>query len=196
MPTEVAQPDDAYCFAEVPYCISGRIREFWQEHGGMTVFGLPITEQYEMYIEDKAYQVQEFERNRMELHPENMRPYDVLLGRLGVEMLEQQGRNWWSFPTGMEQAGCVYFEETRHSVCDNFLNTWQSYGLEVDGKPGLGVQDSLALFGYPISEPMQETLSDGNVYTVQYFERVRIEHHPENPMPHNMLFGLLGVEVK
>lgn len=198
-PTPAAQPGPMpgeRCFAEVPDCISGRIREFWEENDGLMVFGFPTSPQYEEIIEGKPYQVQWFERNRMELHPEKPQPYDVLLGRLGVEMLEQQGFDWWQFPTGLDQPGCVYFAETRHSICGNFLNTWQAHGLEVDGSAGYSMKDNLALFGYPVSEPMTEVLEDGQEYTVQYFERVRMEHHPENDAPYNMLFGLLGNEIK
>jgi hypothetical protein len=36
--------------------------------------------------------------------------------------------------------------------------------------------ESLALFGLPLSDPMQETLGDGKTYTVQYFERARFEN--------------------
>jgi hypothetical protein len=111
-------------------------------------------------------------------------------------MLEQQGRDWWQFATGYDQPGCVYFAETRHAVCDQFLDTWRAHGLEVDGNAGYSIKDNLALFGYPVSEPMTEVLSDGQEYTVQYFERVRMEHHPENDAPYEMLFGLLGNEVK
>lgn len=184
------------CFVEVPYCISGRIGEFWEENGGLMVFGFPTSSQYEEIIEGKPYQVQWFERNRMELHPEKPRPYDVLLGRLGVEMLELQGIDWWQFPTGSDQPGCVYFAETRHSVCGDFLDTWRAHGLEVDGNAGYSMKDNLALFGYPVSEPMTEVLEDGQEHTVQYFERVRMEHHPENDAPYTMLFGLLGNEIK
>jgi hypothetical protein len=42
---------------------------------------------------------------------------------------------------------------------------------------------------------MTETLSDGNEYQVQYFERARFELHPENEPPFNVLLGLLGREV-
>ncbi|NJL34134.1 MAG: hypothetical protein HC893_10110 [Chloroflexaceae bacterium] len=82
------------CFAETTYCIEGRIRQFWEQNGGLPVFGLPITPQREEMIEGDVIQVQWFERNRLELHPDNARPYDVLLGRLGVDALDRQGRNW------------------------------------------------------------------------------------------------------
>ncbi len=41
-----------------------------------------------MQFGDKQMTVQYFERARMELHPENQRPYDVLLGLLGNEALQ------------------------------------------------------------------------------------------------------------
>ncbi len=37
-----------------------------------------------------------------------------------------------------------------------------------------------------------ETLEDGKVYRVQYFERARFEHHPENPAPYDVLLGQFG----
>jgi hypothetical protein len=39
-------------------------------------------------------------------------------------------------------------------------------------------------------------LSDGQEYTVQWFERARFEHHPENDPPYDVLLGLLGVEMR
>src|SRR5262249_61554574 len=45
-----------------------------------------------------SFQVQWFEGNRLELHPENQPPYDVLLGRLGGDRLPRPGRGWFSLP--------------------------------------------------------------------------------------------------
>ena len=67
------------CFAETGYCISGRIREFWEQNGGLRVFGYPITPLQTETIEGRSLQVQWFERARLELHPTNRRPYDVQL---------------------------------------------------------------------------------------------------------------------
>ena len=73
------------CFPETNHCIDGRIREYWEQNGGLLVFGFPIGDIEEVTIEGKAVRMQRFERNRLELHPENARPYDVLLGRLGAD---------------------------------------------------------------------------------------------------------------
>src|SRR5690242_20841576 len=94
------------CFSETGFCIDGRIREFWEQNGGLPVFGLPVTPQQQDTIEGKALQVQWFERNRLELHPENARPYDVLLGRLGADRLAQQGRDPFTFAKSGAQPGC------------------------------------------------------------------------------------------
>src|SRR6266511_2559317 len=74
------------CFTETGFCIDGRIREFWEQNGGLPVFGLPVTPQQQDTIEGKTLQVQWFERDRLELHPENAAPYNVLLGLLGNEV--------------------------------------------------------------------------------------------------------------
>lgn len=50
--------------------------------------------------------------------------------------------------------------------------------------------DALQLWGLPITDEQQEKLSDGNTYTVQYFERARFEWHPPN-----VLLGLVGAEL-
>jgi hypothetical protein len=191
----LAQPDQR-CFPETGFCISGRIRTYWEQNGGLPVFGLPITPQQEQVIEGKALQVQWFERNRLELHPENAAPYDVLLGRLGADRLAQQGRDPFAFPTDdAAQDGCRYFAETKHNVCADILAAWRANGLDL-GEPGISEGESLALFGLPLSGVIDETLSDGRSYRVQYFERARFELHPENQPPYNVLLGLLGNEVR
>jgi len=129
------------CFPETGACISGRIREFWEHNGGLAVFGLPMAPQQQEMLEGKALQAQWFERVRLELHPENARPYDVLLGRLGVDRLVQQGRDWFTFPKSEAQADCRFFAETGHNVCGAILAAWRANGLEFDGKPVKNLQD-------------------------------------------------------
>lgn len=188
------------CFSETGYCISGPIREFWEQNGGLAVFGLPLGPQQEIAGEGGTpIQAQWFERHRLELHPENPAPYNVLLGRLGVDRLAQQGRNWQDFPrldpNNADAERCRYFRETDHQVCDQFLEAFRSYGLSFANAPGVSDAESLALFGLPISEPISETIN-GVDYTVQWFERARFELHPENQPPFVVLFGLLGAELQ
>jgi hypothetical protein len=194
VPVATAQSSEL-CFQETGYCISGRIRTYWEAQGGLRVFGLPIGAQVSVLIEGKMLTMQQFERNRLELHPNNAAPYDVQLGRLGADRLQQQGRDWFTFPKA-SGTGCKVFAQTGHAVCGRFLTMWQRYGLSLDGKKGVSESESLALFGLPLSGVMTERLSDGKEYQVQWFERARFELHPENTDPYDVLFGLLGNEMR
>jgi hypothetical protein len=187
-----AAQSEERCFPETNQCIAGRIREFWEQNGGLPVFGFPIGPQREELVEGRHLQVQQFERNRLELHPENTRPYDVLLGRLGADRLSQQGRDWAAFPKSASKAGCRFFADTGHNICEPFLGYWRSHGLEFDGRRGKSEAESLALFGLPLNDPQPEII-DGRTYTVQWFERARFELHPENAPPYDILLGLLGI---
>ena len=66
-----------------------------------------------------------------------------------------------------------------HGLSDRFLDYWNTH-------------DGMRVLGLPISDQLQETLSDKTQHTVQYFERGRVEYHPENTGNQQMLLGLLG----
>ncbi len=81
------------CFPETGFCVRGRFLERWTNFGGLAINGYPITPERVETLEDgKQYTVQWFERVRMELHPENPPPYDVLLGQFGRRILAEAGR--------------------------------------------------------------------------------------------------------
>ena len=183
-------------FPETGQQACGRILSYWDENGGLPVFGYPIAAQSGQQVEGRTFQAQMFERNRLELHPENAAPYDVLLGRLGADALDRAGRDWQSFPKG-DPAAPHYFAATGHAIDPRFWPFWSSHGLEFDGQPGVSERESLALFGLPLSEPAPEVSpTDGNTYVTQWFERARFELHPESAgTPYEVLLGLLGVEL-
>jgi hypothetical protein len=193
LPPAAAQAQER-CFPETGYCISGRIRAFWEQSGGLPTFGFPIGPQQAQTLEGRTLQAQQFERTRLELHPDNPAPYDVLMGRLGADRLAQQGRDWQRFVKSDPQADCRFFAETGHNVCGAFLARWRSGGLELDGLPGFSEVESLALFGLPLSGELTEEL-EGAPYMVQWFERARFELHPELG-PGVVLLGLLGRELR
>jgi glucose/arabinose dehydrogenase len=180
------------CFAETGYCISGRIRSFWEQNGGLAVFGFPIAPQREEQVEGRTYSVQWFERARFELHPENQAPYDVLLGRLGAQLLANSTPGAEQPPAN--DSNCRTFAETGQRVCGAILAAWQANGLEFDGRRGVSEAESLALFGLPFT-PLREERVAGGTRSVQWFERARFELHPENQAPYNVLLGLLGREA-
>ncbi len=181
--------------------VSGRFLEEWgksgSEQSNVYVNGLPITaRRAEISMEDgKTYQTQWFERARYEAHPENPRPYDVLLGRLGSTRVEGRSRIEGKCPPSCDaqpfldvprpadlSATKLWFPETKHTISGKILEYWNRYG-------------GLKQFGFPLSEPFQEASeADGKTYTVQYFERNRMEAHPEKPAPYEVELGLLGVE--
>jgi hypothetical protein len=74
------------------HSLGGAFRWYWQSHGGLPVFGYPISEEFQEWNPqaDQVYLVQYFERARFEYHPENAgTPYEVLLGALGRQLLER-----------------------------------------------------------------------------------------------------------
>jgi hypothetical protein len=75
---------------------SGKFAAFWRAHGGLAVFGAPITDVFESKNGDgsgRNYTMQYFQNARLELHPEIKDPtYRITLGLLGQESL--QGRGW------------------------------------------------------------------------------------------------------
>ncbi len=73
-----------------------------------------------------------------------------------------------------------FFPQTGKTVRGIFLDYWNTHG-------------GLAQQGYPISDMFGEVSDlNGQVYTVQYFERAVFEYHPENAPPNDVLLSLLG----
>ena len=172
------------CFPETGFCISGPIRSYWEQHGGLAVFGYPITPQQTETVEGIwTGPVQWFERDRLEDHANEGR--GILAGRLGARYLELGGRPWETLPRAPgpgDPAQCRFFAETGHLLCGRFRTYWERNG-------------GLERFGYPISEAFDEQI-EGRTYLVQYFERRRMEYHPEHAgTPYEVLLGLLGREV-
>ena len=191
----------ALCF-DVPgitNCIEGRFRNYWEQNGSLEVFGYPITPATNERTAEGTFLTQYFERNRFELHPEQPQPYDVLLGRLGADRLETTGTRWQLLPTDRDaQAGCLWFTETRYNVCNQvegqgFKQYWESHGL-LDPQLTTYAR-SLALFGLPISPARIATNAQGDRVVTQWFERARLEWHPDQQEPFRVLLGLLGNET-
>ncbi|MDQ2806505.1 MAG: CAP domain-containing protein [Chloroflexota bacterium] len=143
---------------------------FFQAYGGVPTFGYPLAEE----TWENGRLVQYFERQRFELHPENAgSPYEVLLGRLGAEAAT--GRTFATAAPFADSPGRAYIAATHHALAEPFLSYWHSHG-------------DVRILGYPISELIAE-----NGLQVQYFERARMERHPENAgSPYEVLLSQLG----
>jgi subtilisin family serine protease len=166
-------------FAETGHTLRGEFKRYWERNGGLAIFGYPLSEEFTevSQTDGKSYLVQYFQRNRFEYHPENVNtPNVVLLGLLGSELTK--GRNFPPAAPVPSTPNLIYFPETRHTLSGRFLQYWQQNG-------------GLAIFGYPISEPIQE-----NGLLVQYFQRNRFEYHPQNANSRfDVLLGLLGTDL-
>jgi hypothetical protein len=175
-PISTPAPCTGRLFPETGKCVNEPFLSYWNAHGQLPINGYPISDQFTQTLEDgKPYTVQYFERVRMELHPENQPPYDVLLGQFGRKIHPAD-------PQVPAKPGAAYFAQTGHNLAGNFLTYWSANG-------------GLPQFGYPISEEFTEKLEDGKPYVVQYFERARFEHHPENKPPYDMLLGQFGRQI-
>ena len=77
-----------------------------------------------------------------------------------------------------------YFAETGHNVPSAFHAYWTEHG-------------GLNRFGFPLTEPFVErSLTDGQEYLTQYFERGRFEYHPELEFANDSVkLGLIGREA-
>lgn len=194
-PSPGATSADWRYFPQTQHYLSFGFKDFWLRSGGLPVFGFPLTEEFS---EQRAGQsqlltVQYFERQRFEYHPDLAgTPYEVELGRLGVEDAARNGLTaTLPFqPLANSISGCEHFGVTQHNLCGPFLAYWHSHGLDL-GDLGITYRESLALFGYPISDPYVEADSG---LVVQYFERAVFEYHPNNPDPYKVELRRLGDE--
>lgn len=178
-------PDRSRVFPQTGHTVSGVFLDYWENKGGLYIFGYPITDEIlDVSTNGEVYLTQYFERAIFEYHPEHAgTSYEVLLRLLGVIVTE--GRYFDPAPEPHEDTvGRLYFDAYGgHSLSGVFLDYWQANG-------------GLPVFGYPLSEPFEEVSpTDGKTYLVQYFERNRFEHHPDLAgTPYEVLLGLLGTE--
>jgi hypothetical protein len=194
-------PPGERLFPETGHSIGGEFKRYYETHGlelgdpgitdreSLALFGYPVSQPFdETNPEDgQRYHVQYFERARFELHPENQEPYRVLLGRIGFTSLRRRGAGLEPRIPNPEQspvgAGCSRFPETSYNLCPPFADFWQRSG-------------GLPVYGFPITNARDEAnLTDGKTYLTQWYERERLEFHPElRGTPYELLLGLLGAE--
>jgi len=185
-------PFKARLFPETGHTAVNSFLSFWERTpNALFVLGYPISAPF---IEEsftnpgEYYRVQYFERAVLEEHPENYgTPYYILGRLLGTEIVKGR-ENEPPFQPVPDPRDGTWDSVTRHTLRNSpapFRNFWLNNG-------------GLAVFGRPLSEQFQEVnQADGNVYWVQYFERQRMEWHPNEPDPrYRILLGLLGNEYR
>ena len=144
-------------FPETGVSVGGAFLSFFDQYGGVRIFGYPITSE----MSEGGMTVQYFERQRFEYHRDMAgTPYEVQLGNLGVEASQGKVSLARVAPVSATSTR-TYFRETGHTLRGVFFTFWNANG-------------GLRVMGFPISEPVSI-----NGLLTQYFERARMEYHPE-----------------
>ncbi|WP_129627116.1 cellulase family glycosylhydrolase [Candidatus Oscillochloris fontis] len=187
-------PYQARYFGETGHSAVNWFLEYWKNTpNALFVLGYPISQPF---IEEsftnpgQYYRVQYFERAVLEEHPENFGQQDnkyYVLGRLMGTQLAK-GRSDAAFQRVPNPNDGTYDADTGHTLRNSpapFRDFWMNNG-------------GLSVFGKPLSEQFQEVnAADGQTYWVQYFERQRMEWHPNESNPqYRILLGLLGNEYR
>ena len=85
----------AVYFPQSHHTLRGDFLRFWQQHGGLKVFGMPVSEEFSARNMDgsgRTYRMQYFTNARLELHPEVSDPrLAVQIGLLGDEAVKDRG---------------------------------------------------------------------------------------------------------
>jgi hypothetical protein len=192
-------------YGETGYTLAAEFVNFYDSHGGLAVFGYPVTDaRIEEDSQVKGFLVQWTERQRLEWHPELAgTEFEVQLGLLGSELTRGlNGPNFQPAASSKYQAQSEsgtphYFPETGQYVDDLFYDYWVRNG-------------GLRVFGYPISAECGMSNGECGITTstasipnsefpipnsIQWFERARFELHTENTPETRVLLGHLGYEA-
>lgn len=175
-------------FPETGFTTSGLFYSRWANYGGLAINGFPISNPFwEISTDGQKRIVQYFERSVLEYHPDEPNPeYKVLLTRLGAEVLKNKYPQSLPLQTKNLDKNAISFEpqKTQHVIGGKFKDFWVNNG-------------GLSQFGYPITgEFLEKNDATGKTYLVQYFERARLEIHPEYAGTKNEVqMGLFGVET-
>ena len=181
----------AVFFPETGVGLGGGFKYYWEANGGLAQFGYPLTNEFREVnpTDGQEYTVQYFERARFEYHPEHAgTAYETQLGLLGrhltAERADEPAFQPVAGPEAAAEPDALFFDATGHTLSGPFRRHWEATG-------------GAAVYGLPISQPLPErwraTTPD---YTVQYFERARLEYHPEAAgTVYEMRIGRVGTAV-
>lgn len=167
------QGPDRQFFPETGHWVRWPFLDHFNVTGGLASYGFPITDDF---VDSRTgLLVQYFEKGRLEWHPGNPEPFKVQLGLLGDELGKRTAPILISQIPVKGDPACEYFEATGHSLCMAFREYYHANG-------------GLDRFGYPIGE---FTIENNRV--VQWFQRARMEWHPENDRGQEVQLAPLGL---
>jgi hypothetical protein len=147
--------------------IASEFQDFYQDFGGRSVLGAPVTEMFTAVPGERPLQY--FQNVRLEYDAVNG---NVLVSQLGI--WELGGLNEQITAPVPEDGAIRTFPNSEFTVQDEFLRFYEDQAGDV-------------LLGLPISAQLNV---DG--LRVQYFENGRLEWHPEAPADQRVQLGNLG----
>jgi YVTN family beta-propeller protein len=175
LPTDPVPPArGARYFPHTRHNLGGPFLAFWQRYGGLATFGEPRTEPFH----ERGSLVQYTDRFELERVGGQVDTF-----RLGYMLTSQR-----TIPRVAPVASTptrLYFAGTGHTLSGRFLAYWRTH-------------HGATLLGAPLSEVIMEGNGDGSGrrYPLQWFEKGRLEYHPELAGTRYALeLGLLGVQV-
>lgn len=172
--TTAQAQQDLLFFPQTGHFLGGAFRVFWEQRGGVGVFGYPVTDEY--YRAGDSRIVQYFQRARFELVELQGPQPGILLANVGVDYVRARGYYFPPVPNpGRDTASRRFFPETGHTLQGQFKNYWDR-------------NQGATYLGAPISEEVGESFPNGQNKRVQYFERGRLELEPDGQVSR----GLLG----
>ena len=167
--TSAQAPETERYFPETGHWVTGEfLKKYLSATDPQLLYGNPITEIFK--DPETGVMVQYFEKARLDLHPEAPEELRVQQAPLG-DLIYEVGP---PIPLGDNPAPCRTFAETSLPVCFTFLEFFEKHG-------------GVAQFGFPIS-----SLEDQEGRIMQYFQRGRLEWHPELPAGERVVVGDLG----
>ena len=147
-------------FAETGHNLAEPFNSHWDQAGGDSVLGMPLSE--ERYTSGVGGVLQSFRNLVLLYDPTQAPPFDVRGEPLGKSAWAQLVPSSAAQPaTACLSASCQFFPETGHTLSEPFATFWNDYG---------GAQ----IFGPPVSEPFEDPGSLGA--TVQVFESAVLEN--------------------
>lgn len=139
-PIPAAVMGENHHFVETGYTVRGDFWLFFNQYGGVESLGYPLSEEITL----DGWDVQYFEKGRLERHPENEPAYRITIGWLGDLLQRRRPPIPFALIPRADQPNHRYFPETGHTLSGDFLGYFEAHGGSVR-------------FGRPISEPFLET---------------------------------------
>ena len=186
------QTGTARVFEATGFTVANHFLSTWDAAANpLFVYGLPISQPFieeSISTPGEYYRVQYFERAVLEENPDLAGTSYYVQGRLLGTASVAMRRTEPAFVPVADPGDGTYDRVSRHTLRDSPA-PFRDFYLRNGG---------LRVYGRPLSEQTQEVnKADGKTYWVQYFERQRLEWHPDEADPRfRILLGLLGSEYR